>query len=271
MTLNLLPNEILSEIYRFLDPVSLARLEGSHKCTQTFLAWADVVHTRFQLSMANPPCVKDDISPRELFRRLLSFEGSQSLFFFKLSDAALTKTANCNLRHLLRMTLALPDQEVWGEVLRVYCVTTPSQETSQAWQETSQASQETSCPSSCGCRAPPDPNHLTSRLTLETHVYQHWIMLRELTQRGIIAQASLLTPLKAGDEVFHVGRLQTGMSGMSSLLRDGGDFQVKLSRVNAVFNGIVQYQEMSDPYETVGQRPRVGWAARADMLVLLID
>jgi len=291
MRFGMLPTDVQSEICRFLDAVSLARFEGSHKCTQTSSAWSDLVNTRFQLHLANPPLFKDNVTPRQVFRRLLCLGGASALYYFKLSDATLISMANCNLRHLLRMTLTPTDQEALGNALNVYCVTTPSctafQEASQ--EASQQASQELlqedeqeaaqkaspheafSCQAFCACRAPPTPNDLTSRQTVETRVYKQWLMLRELSQRGIVVHASLLAPLKAGDEVFHLGRLQTGMSGMSSLLRDGGEFKIKVSRVNSVFNGIVQYQEMLEPGDDMYPRLRVGWAARADMLVLFID
>jgi hypothetical protein len=250
-----LPTEIQSEICMFFDAVSLARFEGTHKCDQTSAAWARLVRSRFRLYMANPPYFNGVATPRDVFQRLLRLGGVHALPYFKLSDAALIKMVNRNLNHLLHMTPPLSTLQTFQETLGVFCWTTPS----------------------CGTVGGTGlldgtPSHTSTESAFEECVYEHWLMIRELTQRGIVASGVMLQPLKAGDKVMHMGRLQTGMSGMSSLLRFGGDFQVKVSRVNSVFNGVVQYQElMSNPNDDVHPRLRVGWALRGDMFVLNIS
>lgn len=256
MPLNLskLPGEIQAEICLFLDAVTLARFESTHKCEQTSAAWALIVRSRFRLYMANPPYFNGIATPRDVFQRLLRLGGMHALPYFKQSDAELISMVNRNLKHLLRMTPPLSTLQTFQDTLGVFCLTTPSSGT-------------------VGGSAGPSEtqSYASTESAFEMCVYEHWLMIRELTQRGIVANGAMLETLKAGDKVLHMGRLQTGMSGMSSLLRFGGDFQVKVSRVNSVFNGVVQYQELSDPMDDVYPRLRVGWALRGDMFVLRIS
>jgi len=270
MPLLSLPSEILAEIYQFCDAVSLARLESTHKCQQTSPAWALIVRSRFRLYMANPPYLNGIATPRDVFQRLLRLGGTHAMPYFRKSDAELIEMANGNLNHLLRMTPPLSTLQTFQDTLGVFCLTTPlgtkvrTDVGTNVRTNVGTVGTVETVGSFMGT-----PTH--TEAAFEVCVYEHWLMLRELTQRGIVANEAMLKTLKAGDKVLHMGRLQTGMSGMSSLLRYGGDFQIKMSRVNSVFNGVVQYQELSDPNDDMYPRLRVGWALRGDMFVLHIS
>jgi hypothetical protein len=248
MNFGALPLDVQCEICHYLDVVSLARFEGTHRCVQTGSAWDYQVRARFQLSLSNSPRIDRTADPRTVFRRLLKLGGSSTLLHFKRSDKDLVRMAADNLRQLLRMVPHPSTQPAMSFVVDVFCVTTPWCEV--AWNQ---------------------PLGPSSDVSFDECLYEQWLVLRELAQRGIVKNRAMLQPLNAGDIVLHIGRLHTGMSGMSTLRRDGGVFQVKESRVNAVFNGIVQYQELEEDQASQFHTRRIGWAARSDMFVLQIS
>lgn len=251
MNFGMLPEDVQREIYLYLDATSLARFEGTHKCFHTQLAWHQLACTRFQLTMSNRPHLDWTADPRSLFRRLLQLGGPAGLTHFRQNDKALLRQAHLNLRQLKRMAPRPCTQPAMGLVLDVFCTTTPSCDG--LWDEA------------------PNPASTASTASFEECLYEQWLMLRELAQRGIVQHEAMLKKLNAGDTVLHIGRLHTGMSGMSTLQREGGVFQVKESRVNAVFNGIVQYQELDPDPAAQFMTQRIGWAARSDMFVLEIS
>ena len=248
MNICALPLDVQCEIFRFLDAVSLARFEGTHHCLQTGSAWANLVRIRFQLSLSNSPHIDQTTDPRTVFRRLLKLGGPSGLAYFRRSDEELVRMASDNLRQLLRIVPDPSTQPAMSFVLDVFCVTTPWCEV--AWSQ---------------------PLGPIADTPFDTCLYEQWLMIRELAQRGVVKNRDMLRPLSAGDTVLHMGRLHTGMSGMSALKRDGGMFQIKQSRVNAVFNGIVQYQELEEDRASQFLTRRIGWAARSDMFVLQIS
>lgn len=112
---------------------------------------------------------------------------------------------------------------------------------------------------------------------VEHTLYRHWLVIRELAQRGVVRVPAFSKPLRPGDEIKHiVVRIRQGSAcGLDHLRDPQASVDVQRVRVEVVCNGVVQFRERVEDHPTnnlfvmlSANFGKFGWASRDDMFVI---
>jgi hypothetical protein len=116
-------------------------------------------------------------------------------------------------------------------------------------------------------------------LESEYTLHRHWLVLRELAQRGLVRAPAFSKPLKRGQDITHiVVRIKEGSAcGLDHLKHPHATMHLQRARVEVVCNGVVQFREYAQPAHAndmfsvlSASFGKFGWASRDDMFVLEI-
>jgi hypothetical protein len=114
------------------------------------------------------------------------------------------------------------------------------------------------------------------RSDVEHTLHRHWLVVRELAQRGFV-RAPFLKTLNPGDEFTHiVVRIREGSAcGLDHLRSPLASMNIQRARVEIVCNGVVQFRDRTVEPHTDNMFSRLGahfgkfaWASRDDMFVI---
>ncbi len=179
----LLPDDVLLNVLPFLDPVSLLSFDFTSRVARglTEHAWRLLCDGYFQATLANPPVMDQTWSPRAKFRYLMQFEGvRRPLWALRASTAELLSEMASLLSnaHLSFWEHWTDDPEYADDICQTLRHLVPI---------------------SHGLELPASVD-----LSFGSYVELFIAHVRELAQRGVVADAWMLRPVQVGDIINHL-------------------------------------------------------------------
>ncbi len=213
-----LPEDVQLLFLVFLDPMSLLAFEltGRTACGLTAPAWSLLCENYFQATLANPPVVDPAWPPLVKFRYLMQFEGvHRPLWALRMSTVELLHemTSILTNAHLSFWEDWTDDPEYADDICQTLRHLSP-------------------VPASGDFPASVD-------LSFGCYVEMFIVYLRELAQRGVVADPWMLRSMNAGDIVDH--------------LDTSSDIRRDFWRVMAVGNGSLLLQPLGVAADAQGR------------------
>lgn len=181
--LSCMPDDVQLSWLRFLDPVSLTAFELTCRaaCSLTDHAWHCLCSNYFQATLANPPALDPVWSARDTFRYLMHFEsGRRPLWALRMSTVELVHetTALLSNAYLSFWKHWTDDDEYADDICQTL---------------------RQIAPISSGGEFPASVD-----LSFGSYVELFVAHVRELAQRGMVADPWMLRPVCVGDIINHL-------------------------------------------------------------------
>lgn len=213
-----MPDDVQLSWLRFLDPVSLTAFELTCRaaCSLTDHAWHCLCSNYFQATLANPPALDPVWSARDTFRYLMHFEsGRRPLWALRMSTVELVHetTALLSNAYLSFWKHWTDDDEYADDICQTL---------------------RQIAPISSGGEFPASVD-----LSFGSYVELFVAHVRELAQRGMVADPWMLRPVCVGDIINH--------------LDISGDVRRDFWRVMAIVNGSLLLQPLGVAADAQGR------------------
>lgn len=178
-----LPEDVQSIVVGMLDPIALSNFELSCASARklTCAAWHALCTNYFQATMSNPPLIDPEVTPRTKFRYLMQFEGaSRPRWALRMSTLELLSELNALLStaHVSFWEDLTDDVDYVDDVCQMLRNLAPIVHTGR--------------------------DDASVDMPFDAYVELFVTYLRELTQRGVVADPWMLRSMQVGDVVDHL-------------------------------------------------------------------